>query len=255
MSAIASAALQASAGGRFRFTRRQLYYELLRAAEAEPPNSPAVDDPAYATFLSRLERYEGDKGALDGLLRPEAVARVAADLPADLFDYAVRRVLVFDDVGQLLAFVNNRFHQRIEVAMVTVSGFPAHVWTRLDAQLREGIGTAFYPVHDCSLEGYTLTRRTRERLANMSKARIASVGMRIGQAFRLGIVPRTPSASAPVRENETPQTDLALDGVDLEERLALASGVFAQLEELRPHELMQFVYGRIARRSDDAGFG
>ena len=240
--ALAEAATSLSHDGEFLFTPRNLYYELIRRGAWPAPSGASRE--ALVAFRRALGDHQRAHHALEGLIRAgDARARVPPAHLRDIFDYSVRRVLVFDRVETFLLFALNGFHRKIEVALLAHPDFPAHVARRLERQLAAGLRTAFYTVHDASRSGSKLRARTRKLLAPHGKPRMADVGLSFAQAFRMGV---------PVRMGRpSPEPGPGA----LEEQLLLASGNYAHLEELPPLELMRWVYERIARGADDLGFG
>lgn len=239
-----------SLGGKFLFTPRNLYYEMIRRDVWAPPD-PKSPRASIVAFREAVAAHERHHGALPGLIRA-AEARAAVPPPhlPDVFDYSVRRVLVFDRVETFLLFAMNGFHRKIEVALVTLGGkaegtFPEHVARRLERQLANGLRTAFYLVHDASRGGTRLRGRARKLFGEHGKPRLADVGLSFAQAFRMGVPVRTGPARARVTTGP----------IALEDQLLVAQGNYAHLEELGPLALMRFVYERIARGPDDLGFG
>jgi hypothetical protein len=242
--ALREAAVAVSAGGKARFTPRNLYYELVRS-EALPPPGPRPRD-ALLAFRRELAGHAKDP-SLAGLisLRDARRAVPSASLP-DVFDYSVRRVLVFDRAETFLLFAHNGFHRKIEVALLAHPSFPAHVAHRLEKQLAAGLRTAFYTLHDAGTRGAKLRSRVKRTLSVHGKPRIADAGMTFAQAFRLGV---------PVRRREVTGAVKLGKNVDSEEALFLSSGSYAHLEEMRPLDLMKWAYSRISRGAEEIGFG
>jgi hypothetical protein len=245
------AARAVSAGGRFEYTKRNLYYELVRRGAYPAP----VGDPAQAfeAFRETLRAAEREHGKLGGLIRPSHTPTGVLEGPSadpDLFDYAVRRALVFDRLDVFLLFVRNGFHRRLEIALVVAPDFPGYVWRSLERQIALGHKTAFYAVHDASRAGYRMRRELREALAARSGARAPSrvldVGLTFPQAFQLGVPVRSLGKETPgVKEGD----------IDPEAQLLLKGGSYAHLEEMPPHALMSWAYGRLARKHEEVGFG
>ena len=240
-----------SASGTFAFTARNVYYELVRrGAWAAPTRAPREE---LLSFRHALDQYENKHQRIGGLIRAhEARAAVPPPHAPDVFDYSVRRVLVFDRVETFLLFAVNGFHRKIEVALLAcdatrddASFFPAHVARRLERQLEGGLRTAFYLVHDANRRGRKLRSRTRSHLIEHGKPRIADVGLTFAQAFQLGIPVRT-GAEKRV-ETRGPEA--------LEEDLLLASGNYAHLEDMPPMPLMRWAHERVSRGAEELGFG
>ncbi|MBX3125309.1 MAG: hypothetical protein KF718_01260 [Polyangiaceae bacterium] len=237
---MASVVAQLGTDGRFRYTRGQLFYALVRAGFLPAPGDAAG---ARAAFGVALERWECDHAPLPTLIRPETLAEraSASTLPADLADYAAPRALVFEDRESLLAFVLNGFHRKIEVACVTL-GFPEHVYSRLLRQVEEGIATKFYVVRHATPAGYGFADTVSKALPS-GAASLEDLGLTLPWAFRL----RLPlSVSAPVTvPPEVPERD----------RLLLERGRYAELFQAAPAELLGWVYDRISADAEEVGFG
>lgn len=228
---------------RYWYSRRNLYHELERRGRLDGLSGEA----GLEQFGEQLASHERVHGPLRRLVRPEQLPAPseAPPLPEDIFDYAVRRVLVFQRLDPLMVFARSRFHQKMVVAMVTAEGFPEHVWGRLRGQLDAGLSTTFYAVHDCTPEGYAMAGRLREQLASWDRARVADVGMGLSHTMELGV----PLRSGPA----VPLSGRLAD--DPDEQQMLAEGSHAYFEELRPIQAMRWVYRRLVRRSEDEGFG
>lgn len=249
-----------SSGRRFVYTLRNLFYEALRRAPFVPPT---IDpDAELEAFCAALARHERSSGPLPGLIRSRDVSDAPEALDAvttapDAFDYAVRRVLVFEHLDTLLLFAGNGFHLNAGIGLVVQGngdpvaeggnslGFPLHIWHFLIRQLRSGLRTTFYAVHDCTASGYAMAGRLKTSLAGFERARVADVGLTFPQAFELGApVWRSAAMATPIDSSV---------GVNPEEQLLLAEGNYLHLEQLRPLDAMRWVHGRVARRSEEAG--
>lgn len=241
--AIEEAARAVSAGGKLPFTARQLYYELLRrGAELAPgPDVEKVIEPILATALR-------GKKALVGLVRPEKyVERLAARPEADVFDYAVRRAIVFDRIELMLLFALSGFHRKLEIALLTLDGAPRHVWKAMERQLADNVKTRFYLLHDCDARGFAMKKAFEKRVAKRRAAEIVDLGIDFAHAMRTGIpVRRVKAAGARVPKGS---------GGTGQARRLIAAGNYAHLEELAPLALLRWVYPRVARGAADVGFG
>jgi hypothetical protein len=246
-----------SSDRRFWYTRRNLFHEALRHAQLGP--KAIHPDADFGAFCANLDWHERASGLLPKLIRPDAVPDEVdtATLDPDALEHTVRRVLVFDRIDTLLLFAKNGFHRTVEVGLVLHGaaggkssagrGFPRHVWTSLLGQLRSGLETTFYTVHDCTASGYAMAQRLRSALADHGRSQVADVGLTFPQVFELGAeVQRSTVPGGPV------SASLALDP---EEEALLVDGNYLHLEQLRPLEAMRWVYERVARRRDDAALG
>jgi hypothetical protein len=248
---LAAAVAAVSSDGVFWYTRRNLMYELCRAGAWPDPG--ADPEGAHARFAAALSEHEAEHEPLARLIRPEhaspglsAADLATLDLPADLFDYSVRRVVVLDRIDTCLLLVTNGFQRRLECAPVAFPGFPSHVWERLEAQLVAGVSTTFFAVHDCSAAGYAWLHGLREALRRHELAELVHVGLSVPWAFRLRL---------PVRSTGRPVDPEVLSGPGRDFVPLLRTGGYAELEELRPLEALRWIYRRTARGAEDVGFG
>jgi hypothetical protein len=254
---LATAVAAVSSDGAFWYTRRNLMYELVRAGTWPDPGSDPED--AHTRFAAALAAHEAEHGRLERLIRPEnaspgltASDLDALDLPSDLFDYTVRRVVVLDRLDSCLLLITNGLHRKLEVAPVAVVdggsdlGFPSHVWARVQAQLAAGIPTTFFAVHDCNAAGYAWLVRLREQLLRHEAAALVHVGLSVPWAFRLRL---------PVRSTGKPADPALLSGPGRDFMPLLSAGSYAELEELRPLQALRWIYRRTARGAEDVGFG
>jgi len=248
---LAAAVAAVSSDGAFWYTRRNLMYALCRAGAWPDPG--ADPEAAHARFAVELAEHEAEHAPLPRLIRPEHASPglgpedlATLDLPSDLFDYSVRRVVVLDRIDTCLLLVSNGFHRKIECAPVAFPGFPSHVWARLEAQLVAGVSTTFFAVHDCSAGGYAWLHRLREALRRHEAAELVHVGLSVPWAFRLRL---------PVRSTGQPVDPSVLSGPGRDFMPLLRAGGYAELEELQPLEALRWIYRRTARGAEDVGFG
>jgi hypothetical protein len=248
---LAAAVTAVGSDGVFWYTRRNLMYELVRSGAWPDPG--ADPETAHTRFAAALATHEAEHGRLPRLIRPEHAspglsdADVAAlDLPSDLFDYSVRRVVVLDRIDTCLLLVTNGLHRRIEIAPVAYPGFPSHVWARLRSQLDDGVPTKFFAVHDCNAAGYAWLARLREELGRYPAATLVHAGLSVPWAFRLRL---------PVRSTGQPVDPSTLSGPGRDFMPLLRAGAYAELEELRPLQALRWIYGRTSRGAEDVGFG
>jgi hypothetical protein len=241
--AVREAVRAVSTDGTFFYSARNLYYDLVRREAIPPPTGHAGD---LKRFRKALAQHQRERGRLHGLVRAGAAKRaaVATELP-DVFDYAVRRVLVFDRMDTCLIFAKNGFHRRIEIALVVLPDFPSHVWSRVLGQVSGGLRTAFYTAHDANRRGAKLLSKVRRTVREHGPAHFADVGITFAQAFAIGVPVRQRSGVMPA-----PAASL-----EEHEKLLSATGNYAHFEELTPLEMMRWTYGRIARGPEDPGFG
>lgn len=244
--AIEQAAQDLARGGRFDFTRAQLYFELVRqGAQPDPGSDP---DGAVASFVTELDDFERERGELAHLIRPERLEHLPPppELPPDVLDYSVRRVLVFDRIDTCLCFVRNGFHRRIEVGLVVWPSFPAHVWERLHSQIASGLTTEFFLIGDCSAASRRWKTEVHAAIGKRPNVRIRDASMTFPWAFRLRL---------PVRSTgKAPDADVTIPDHH-EWRGLLMVGSYAYLQEMPPIRLLRWVYRRVARGAEDVGFG
>jgi hypothetical protein len=227
----------------FWFTRRCLMFELCRRG-AWP--DPGMDlDGCERDFAAALSEHERRSGQLPRLVRPEAAITgidpaelQAHDLPADLFDYSIQRVAVFQRMDLCMMAIANGLHREIELALTVLPEFPTHVWARIRAQLDAGLRTTFLAIHDCGGSSEAWLAEVEEQVGAYERAEVFGVGLTVPWAFRLRI---------PVRGH----------GLGSSESLepTLRAGSYALLEELTPLRAMRWIYGRVARGAEDVGFG
>lgn len=244
-----------SKNGRFRYTLRNVYYKLLR--DGAWPEPAGDDDAALQTFECALEEYEEKYGVLPGRIRavdlpPEPNL---GDLHEDIADYTVRRIIVFDRVEPFLVFAANGFHQRIEIGLALWPDYPLHIWKMHERHPDLSTERTFYVVHDCTRDGYALTEQVRKFVAdNELPDNVVDVGLRFIQASNLGLPIRTEANRAGNgRVADWPETMSAGDAD--EARLMFRAGHFTHLEELSPLQMLRWAYRRVAKRSQDIGFG
>lgn len=250
-----SEAIAALSGVRgFWFTRRCLMFELCRR-EAWP--DPGADlQASEQAFAAALAQYEQHAGLLERLVRPEqAIPGVAAselqahDLPPDLFDYAIRRVAVFERIDLCMMLIANGFHREIEIALTVPPNFPSHVWARIQAQLDAGLRTTFLAISDCGPEHEAWQAQIAEQLGDHPAVELRPVGLTVPWAFRLRLPLR---GSAPEQDGAEQTSPAAIDN---SQQPVLRSGSYALIEELTPLRAMRWIYRRVARGAEDVGFG
>ena len=239
------AAAALSAGGRFQFTARQLYYELIRRGALPAAGSPR--DEALNVFQVSLDAHERAAGPVPNLIHPDPTALKTREISApEALDFAVPRVLVTDRLDLFLFFAMNGFHRKIEMALLLWPELPSYVWQCLLAQLRAGLTTSFHVVHDADRAGYHLRESVRAALADHGAPDVANVGLTFGQAASL---------SVPVRSAETGEVVSSFRGFESESGPLLSRGAYADIEELAPLALLRWAYSRVSKGHEEIGFG
>ena len=233
------------------FTRRCMMFELMRRGAWRDPGTDL--DGCEREFAEALSEYERRAGQLSRLVRPEvAVASFEAadlralDLPADLFDYSVQRVALFQRMDLCLMLIANGFHREIELALTVPPAFPGYVWTRLRAQLDAGLRTTFLAIHDCGGTSEEWLATIEQELGSHEHAEIARVGLTVPWAFRLRLPVRGPTPEGRTAPPVSPDKPF---------EPMLRSGSYALLEELTPLRAMRWIYGRVSKGAEDVGFG
>lgn len=223
----ATAALSGSTG--FWFTRRCLMFELCRRDAWPDPGDEL--DVCERDFAAALAKYERVAGRLPRLVRPEeAVLGIGPaeletyDLPADLFDYSIARIVLVQRLDLCLMLIANGLHREIEVALTVPPNFPSHVWGRVHVQLDAGLRTSFLAIHDHDGSSGAWLASIDEQLSGHDNAEVFPSGLTMPWVSRLGLSVRGPSS-------------------------------YALLEELPPLRLMRWVYERVVRGAEDVGFG
>jgi hypothetical protein len=266
----------------FWFTRRCLMFELCRRNAWPDPGTDL--DGCEREFAAALAEHESRTGQLARLVRPEtAIAGIGLDdletfdLPADLFDYSIQRVAVFQRKDLCLMLIANGLHREIELALTVPPDFPTHVWARIRAQLDAGLRTTFLAVHDCGAASEAWLAEVEEQLGSHDGAEVFGVGLTVPWAFRLripvrGAEPgRAPAAGRVPAAGRGPTAGRGrplargpagpamgrgpAEEADDSFEPMLRSGSYALLEELTPLRAMRWIYGRVARGAEDVGFG
>jgi hypothetical protein len=238
------------------FTRRCLMFQLCRQDAWSDPGAEL--DASEQAFAAALEQHERTHGQLERLIRPELAAPgidmgalSAHDLPADLFDYAIRRVAVFERMDLCLMLIANGFHREIEIALTVPPSFPSHVWARVRAQLDAGLRTTFLAISDCGAEHEQWQARLAEELTH-PRAELRPVGLTVPWAFRLHLPLRGATGPSGSMAGSSELDDSAMDNAPSP---VLRSGGYALIEELPPLRAMRWIYRRVARGAEDVGFG
>ncbi|MFC8074407.1 hypothetical protein ACFUN8_02555 [Streptomyces sp. NPDC057307] len=188
-----TAAENAAAPGRLRFTERQLYYEVCRVLmpwHRAPRRAHFTSAPAltYDAYLTALRRH--GPGPVDGLLPPivpsprQTAGRHTPE--PDLFDYGLPRVLVCesDDIA----------------AMLRANGVPMEsacpVYGSSELPLDQGVlrmlalaeRATVYLLHDASARGLTFPARFARSVEVPDGVRVVPLGLRPRQAGALHLV-------------------------------------------------------------------
>ncbi|MQY28009.1 hypothetical protein [Nocardia aurantia] len=221
-----------SAPGGLRFTERQLYYQVCRAALPvhRLPHRIARTFPvplSYPVFRRALERH----GAVPGLLTPQPPRTGPAGRhtpETDLFDYGLPRLLVCqsDAVAQML----RANAVPIESACPVVSAAELPLDPRVTAMLARVERSAVYVLHDASAEGHDFPSRVAALTDIPDGVRLVPLGLRANQAARLHVFHHRGEARPVASE------------LDPWERAWLARGRYAEVEAVRPASLLRTVH-------------
>jgi hypothetical protein len=200
----------ASSESRFFFSTRNLYYALIQCGAP----MARISEVSFGKQLSAFERLAGKHPFR---IDPKHLKPVPKVFPEpDLFDYAVRRILVVDRLEILLILAMNGFFQKIEVGLLTLDAYPGHVLQAVKQQQKKKIPTTLL-VLDQSFGNSE--RKRLEQLQGQLSGKCAT-----WKALALKPTRMRPSSNEP-------------------------------LEALPPVQMMQQIYKRIARGHVDAGFG
>jgi hypothetical protein len=239
-----------SRSGKFRYTLRNLYYYLQRK-DVIPVRK---DDPLaeLERFKQALQEYETSCGPLPGRIRRAELPPEpdVSELHADVMDYTVRRILVFDRVEPFLLFALNGFHRKLEIGLLIWPDYPRHAWRMHERQPGDGPRRTFYLLHDCNRSGYELRPKVRRVVDSWGlNDKVVDLGLRFRQAGNLGLTIQKRRAGGDSLPEDFHEADFE------EARLLLYSGNFVHLEEMSPLRMMRWAYRRIAKRSQQVGFG
>jgi hypothetical protein len=237
--ALARSIHRISAGERFFFTERQLYYELCRILRPyalflrgipfslPPPIS-------YAEFSRTLQQHISCSGMPKKLLTatqswlPEFVGQ-----EADLADYGLPRALVCTDRDIAAMIIANHMHMELGCAVLSLTE-AAPLPDMICAMLARDQDPRVFLLHDADLEGMTLFSHVRVRLRIPEDVTPLQVGLRPFQAGKMHLfVERASSWTA--EEWHLP------GGLTHFERLWVKAGLRAELACISPVALFRLL--------------
>lgn len=155
----------------------------------------------------------------------------------DLESYGFDRVIVVqgDDIAEML--VANQFHFQHNAAIISIDGYPQHVATLVDQQLRTNEATSVVMLHDASSLGYALAADWLAR-RSLAPQRIVRAGLSPRQAENLG--PKLEPMGLSKPRGMSPDDAVWLS----KQSVTLAS--------LKPSQIMTLLFNAIQRRPGEA---
>lgn len=186
---LASSAHRVSAGGRFFYTERQLYYEVCRSLRPVTRYGRGIPfcwpkPISYAEFSQALKVHVSLNGTPPMLL-PEVTPCKPGFLAheKDLADYGIPRLLVCADRNIAAMIIANHMHMELccpALGLSDASPLP-DLMCALLARTEE---PRVYLLHDADMEGLTLFMRLRARLSLPATVTPVEVGLRPYQAAK-----------------------------------------------------------------------
>ncbi len=197
-----------------------------------------VDRTQFDTWLAQWNRINNSPAKI--LPPPQTTSLPAAPNP-EVTAYSFDRVVVCDlpEIAQLL--ISNNFHFENNCAILTIDGYPQHIFTTTMEMLRRNPDLKVYALHDCSPTGSKLVHRLRaeESWFPDQTIPIIDVGILPRQIMNnLDVMTRQSTASTQAARRLTPDLRASMSAEELE---WLETGYYLELESFSPQKLIQIL--------------
>jgi hypothetical protein len=235
--------------GRLAWSDRHLYYDVCRRVRRRRLLHRLLRRPLVSVnpmqFENMLERWTSVHGPLAGRLSGRVFAEDPRDddLAREIEDYAFEHLIVCDDDGIADVLLVNGFHADNRCAVLSVSGYPAHVFETLMPLLRRRPPASVIAVHHADPDGCNLAARIADDprwFAGVEGVRVIDAGLRPADAKRFRGLFLEGSVMGAATENTSMEEAQWLSKFRLE------------LEVVRPRALLG-VLAKVMREGVDPG--
>ena len=199
-----------------------------------------------------LQRWSGVNAAPEKLLPPrQSMIPVQPVAPADVTAYSFDRLVVCDSVAVAHMLIANNFHFENNCAVLSISGYPEHLFATTMQMLRRNPDLRVFALHDCSPTGMEVVHRLRTESIWFAEGNvvIVDVGLLPRQimAARKDMSVQNSDRSAEAAKNLAPHIRQTLSQKELQ---WLDAGNMVELESFKPQTLLQILQRSIANSQE-----
>ncbi|PSB59184.1 hypothetical protein [Chamaesiphon polymorphus] len=215
----------------------------------KPRKKRKVSDPLgidRAQFDRWLARWNSINNPPEKLLPIPETNNLPAAPNVEVTAYSFDRVVICDtpEIAQLL--ISNNFHFENNCAILTIDGYPQHIFTTTMEMLRRNLDLKVYALHNCSPKGVQLASRLRQDenwFPNLTIP-IIDVGILPRQIIdNLDILTLQSTASAELAQQLPPDVRNSLNPNEL---AWLDAGCYLELEFFSPQKLIRILQRAIS---------
>ncbi|MCY7366649.1 MAG: hypothetical protein LH474_00655 [Chamaesiphon sp.] len=197
-----------------------------------------VDRTQFDTWLNQWNRINNSPAKI---LPPPQTNSIPAAPNPEVTAYSFDRVVVCDrpEIAQLL--ISNNFHFENNCAILTIDGYPQHIFTTTMEMLRRNPDLKVYALHDCSPAGTELVHRLRTEESWFPDPTVPIVDV--------GILPRqimnnldvmTPQSAGSIQAAQGLTPDLRAS-LNFDELGWLETGYYLELESFSSQKIIQIL--------------
>jgi hypothetical protein len=193
-----------------------------------------------------LNRWNSINNSHEKILSPPQTSSLPAAINPEITAYSFDRAVVCDtpEIAQLL--ISNNFHFENNCAILTIDGYPQHIFTTTMEMLRRNPDLKVYALHNCSPSGCQLTHRLRTEKNWFPDLLIPiiDVGILPRQIMdNLDLLVLQSAESAQASQQLDPDFRASLNPVEL---TWLDAGCYLELESFSPRKLIQILQRAIS---------
>ncbi|MFZ4638904.1 MAG: hypothetical protein ACOYMP_00675 [Nodosilinea sp.] len=199
-----------------------------------------------------LQRWSRVNAAPEKLLPPrQSMIPVQPVAPADVTAYSFDRLVVCDSVAVAHMLIANNFHFENNCAVLSISGYPEHLFETTMQMLRRNPDLRVFALHDCSPAGMEVVHRLQTEPIWFAEGSvvIVDVGLLPRQimAARKDMSVQNSDRAAQAAKNLAPQIRQTLSQKELQ---WLEAGNMVELESFTPQTLLQILQRSIANSQE-----
>lgn len=135
-------------------------------------------------FNRMWERWQKTHGRPESVLTRRSAQNAPAPSEPDVVEYSFDRVVICDRARSVDLLLANNFHFENNCAVLSVEGYPPHVFETVLTMLRRNPRLEIYALHDATGAGCRLAHRLAHEADWFEGREVVDVGLRVDHAKR-----------------------------------------------------------------------
>lgn len=212
--------------------------------QAQLPQELLVSEQSVEGWLAKWQSINGPTKQLQPVLQS------SADLAPDITNYSFDRLVVCDRSVIAKLLIANNFHFENNCAVLSITGYPRHLFDTVMTMVRRNPDLQVYVIHDCTPRGLQVVHqlKTSEQWFRDQPVAIVDLGLLPRQIFQLKDA-FVLQANQSARAAQQLPADVR-QSLSVQELQWLETGFFVELESFTPQRLIQVLNRGIAGSRD-----